>query len=107
MQTVTRVFDSYAQAEAAVEAVRNVGVDNDDISIIASSEHPDSKRIDTLNDETSGSAAGAGVGAAVGGSAGLLAGIGLIAIPGLGPLVAAGWLASTAAGAAAELRPAV
>ncbi|SFU45205.1 hypothetical protein SAMN05192541_10212 [Bradyrhizobium arachidis] len=31
----------------------------------------------------------------------LLAGLGLLAIPGLGPVVAAGWLASTAAGAAA------
>jgi hypothetical protein len=32
---------------------------------------------------------------------GLLAGLGLLAIPGLGPVVAAGWLASMAAGAAA------
>jgi hypothetical protein len=35
----------------------------------------------------------------VGGGAGLLAGLGLLAIPGLGPVVAAGWLASTALGA--------
>ena len=41
--------------------------------------------------------AGAGIGAAVGGTAGLLAGLGMLAIPGLGPVVAAGWLASTAA----------
>ena len=50
-------------------------------------------------------AAGAGVGAAVSGGAGLLAGLGFLAIPGLGPVVAAGWLVSTAtcavAGAAA------
>ena len=37
----------------------------------------------------------------MGGTAGLLAGIGLLAIPGLGPVVAAGWLASTALGAVA------
>ena len=37
----------------------------------------------------------------VGGGAGLLAGLGLLAIPGLGPVVAAGWLAATAVGAAA------
>ena len=43
---------------------------------------------------------GAGIGAAVGGIGGLLAGLGLIAIPGIGPVVAAGWLAATAAGAA-------
>jgi len=41
------------------------------------------------------------VGAAIGGGAGLLAGLGLLAIPGLGPVVAAGWLASTALGAVA------
>ena len=35
------------------------------------------------------------------GTAGLLAGLGLLAIPGLGPVVAAGWLAATAVGAAA------
>ena len=35
--------------------------------------------------------------ATVGGVAGLLAGLGLMAIPGLGPVVAAGWLVSTAA----------
>ncbi len=38
---------------------------------------------------------------AIDGAAGLLAGIGMIAIPGIGPVVAAGWLASTAAGAVA------
>jgi hypothetical protein len=37
----------------------------------------------------------------VGGTAGLLAGLGLIAIPGVGPVVAAGWLVATLAGAAA------
>lgn len=35
------------------------------------------------------------------GAAGLMAGLGLLAIPGVGPVVAAGWLAATAAGAAA------
>jgi hypothetical protein len=40
------------------------------------------------------------VSAGVGGAAGLLAGLGLLAIPGLGPVVAAGWLAATAVGAA-------
>ena len=37
----------------------------------------------------------------MGGGAGLLAGLGLLAIPGLGPVVAAGWLAAPAVGAAA------
>ncbi len=54
--------------------------------------------VDDVNKTT---ATGAGIGGAMGGSAGLLAGLGLIAIPGLGPAVAAGWLAATAVGAAA------
>jgi len=44
---------------------------------------------------------GASIGAAIGGTAGLLAGLGIMAIPGIGPVVAAGWLASTAAGVVA------
>ncbi|RWC26016.1 MAG: hypothetical protein EOS27_26455, partial [Mesorhizobium sp.] len=41
----------------------------------------------------------AGLGAVIGGAGGLLTGLGLMAIPGVGPVVAAGWLAATAAGA--------
>jgi hypothetical protein len=98
MRTVCRVYDSYAQARAAVDAVQGAGVPASDVSIVAnkyvSAEHADV-------DEVSGGAKGAGIGGALGGGAGLLAGLGLLAIPGLGPVVAAGWLASTAVGAAA------
>ena len=98
MTTVCRVYDSYAQARAAVDAVESAGVPVADVSIVAnkyvSAEHADV-------DEVSGGATGAGIGGALGGGAGLLAGLGLLAIPGLGPVVAAGWLASTAAGAVA------
>jgi hypothetical protein len=54
-----------------------------------------------VDDRAEGAGAGAGIGAGIGGTAGLLAGLGLLAIPGLGPVVAAGWLAATAVGAAA------
>ena len=98
MRTVCRVYDSYAQARAAVDAVQSSGVPAADVSIVAnkyvSAEHADVE-------EVSGAAKGAGIGGALGGGAGLLAGLGLLAIPGLGPVVAAGWLASTAVGAAA------
>jgi hypothetical protein len=98
MQTVCRVYDSYAQAREAVRAVEAAGVPSTDVSLVAnkyvSAEHADV-------DEVSGAAKGAGIGGALGGGAGLLAGLGLLAIPGLGPVVAAGWLASTAVGAAA------
>ena len=46
-----------------------------------------------------GAKRGAVAGTAVGGGLGLLAGIGALAIPGVGPVVAAGWLVATLAGA--------
>src|SRR6202045_1264027 len=56
---------------------------------------------DGVDDRSEGTGTGAGIGATIGGATGLLAGLGLLAIPGLGPVVAAGWLASTALGALA------
>lgn len=56
---------------------------------------------DGRDDRAEGAEAGAGIGGVAGGIIGLLTGLGLMAIPGVGPVVAAGWLASTAAGAAA------
>jgi hypothetical protein len=102
MKTVSKVYDSYAQAKRAVQDLEAAGVGSTDISIVAnkfvSRDHADV-------DEISDTAKGAGIGGALGAGAGLLAGLGLLAIPGLGPVVAAGWLASTAvvgaAGAAA------
>lgn len=98
MTTVTKVFDSYDQARQALSAVEAAGYPSGDISIVAnkhvSREHADVEQV-------SDTAKGAGIGGALGAAAGLLAGLGLMAIPGLGPVVAAGWLASTAAVAAA------
>lgn len=97
MKTVSKVYDSYAQARAAVDGLEKAGIPSSDISIVAnkyvSAEHADVE-------EVSGAATGAGIGGALGAGAGLLAGLGLLAIPGLGPVVAAGWLASSAAVAA-------
>src|SRR4030095_14615509 len=97
MKTLCRVYDSYGQARAAVDAVEKAGVPASNVSIVAnkdvSAEHADV-------DEVSDAAKGAGIGGALGGGAGLLAGLGLLAIPGLGPVVAAGWLGSTAVGGA-------
>ena len=98
MQTFTRVYDTYSQAERAVADLEAAGVPSSDMSLVANKYV--SEKYDDV-DEVSGAASGASVGAAVGGGAGLLAGIGLLAIPGLGPVVAAGWLASTAVGALA------
>jgi len=98
MQTITKVYDRYEQARQAVTALEAAGVPSSDISLLAN-RYVSEKYADV--DDVSETATGAGIGAAIGGTAGLLAGLGLLAIPGLGPVVAAGWLASTAVGAAA------
>ncbi|MBC9876377.1 hypothetical protein G8O24_03335 [Bradyrhizobium sp. INPA01-394B] len=107
--TISRLYDSYADAEQAVSRLESAGVPHSDISIVANNSDNwfgsrggkvDRDR-DGVDDRAEGAGTGAGIGAGVGGAAGLLAGLGLLAIPGLGPVVAAGWLASTAVGAAA------
>jgi uncharacterized membrane protein len=98
---IARSYERFDDARAAKQAVLSVGVKEDDISVVANSDHPEAKEIDDLNDEGSATGTGAGVGASIGGGVGLLAGLGLMAVPGAGPIVAAGWLAATAAGAVA------
>jgi hypothetical protein len=98
MQTVSRVYDTYSQAQAAVTAIEGAGVPASEVSLVAN-KYVSDKYADV--DDVSKAGAGAGIGGALGGGAGLLAGLGLLAIPGLGPVVAAGWLASLAVGAAA------
>lgn len=97
MRTVTGLFDDYADASAAVGELETAGVRSNDISIV--SNNADRRHGDSNAAEGAGT--GAGIGAVVGGAGGLLTGLGLMAIPGVGPVVAAGWLAATAAGAAA------
>lgn len=90
-RTLSRSYDNYETARAVVEQLEAAGVSSSDISMVGRDETA----------EKTNAAEGAGIGAGIGGAAGLLAGVGLLAIPGIGPVVAAGWLASTAAGAVA------
>jgi len=100
-KTVTRLFDDYGEARTAVRALESSGFARDDISIIANKNvHGGHDRDNDDINEDGDVTRGATTGAILGGVGGLLAGLGLLAIPGLGPIVAAGWLASTAAGAA-------
>ncbi|MHC1551826.1 general stress protein [Phyllobacterium sp. K27] len=96
MQTVTGLYDNHSDARQVVEQLEDAGVSSSDITIAG-------RNSDDVGESNAGegAAAGAGVGAVVGGTGGLLAGLGMLAIPGVGPVVAAGWLAATAAGAAA------
>ena len=102
MRTISRMYDSYSDAAAVVHDLEAADLQpNREISLVA---NEDARGRDTAAETTrtephSGTGTGAGVGATVGGVVGILTGLGLLAIPGVGPLVAAGWLATMLAGA--------
>lgn len=104
-KAITRLFDSHEQAQAAVQRLEAAGVPEHDISLIANNaegRHLTGGRRDDADDNETAEGAGKGAttGGLIGGAGGLAAGLGMLAIPGLGPVVAAGWLAATAVGAA-------
>jgi hypothetical protein len=110
--TVTALYDSQDDAVAAVRALQMAGIARDAISIVAKSaddpaqrtadrEHAEQEHADHVAEVIQDAGAGAGIGAGIGGAGGLMAGLGIIAIPGIGPVLAGGWLLSTAAGALA------
>jgi hypothetical protein len=90
----TAVFGIYRDqlgVEEAVNALRAAGFRNTDISVL----FPENQGTKDFAHEKhtkapEGTATGAGTGAVIGGTLGWLAGIGALAIPGVGPLIAAG-----------------
>ncbi|HJU17327.1 MAG TPA: general stress protein [Stellaceae bacterium] len=97
-QTIAALYDTYDAAASAVNALETSGIPYTDISLVsnnADNRYHEDRRTHTAE----GTGTGAGIGAVVGGVGGLLTGLGLLAIPGVGPVVAAGWLVATAAGA--------
>src|SRR5882757_4651025 len=98
----TAVFGIYKTsmaAERAVDQILAAGFSNNDISVLL----PDSQSSKEFAHEKNtkapeGTTAGATTGGVVGGTLGLFAGIGAIAIPGVGPLIAAGPIMATLAG---------
>jgi hypothetical protein len=98
---VLGVFPNVARAEAAFRALRPAGVDRDDVSVVTRQDLASSDLVDAERREPGGSSAGVGMatGAALGGAGGLLAGLGLLAVPGVGPVLAAGPIAAALAGA--------
>ena len=112
-KTLTRVFNDYPSADAAVQQLKAAGLGDSHIGIVASNadgwHKPGSSDVDPKHDKdrdgkddrSEGAVTGGGMGAIAGGAAGVAAGLGMLAIPGIGPVVAMGWLASLAAGAVA------
>jgi hypothetical protein len=97
------MYDSYSDAAAVVHDLEAADLDpNREISLVANENaRGRDHAVETRTEPQSAAGTGAGVGAAVGGVVGILTGLGIMAIPGVGPLVAAGWLATTLAGAGA------
>ena len=88
-QRVSAVFDSREQAQRAIDALRRKGVSDAQISIVGRHDEPiiaHTTGDDVAERTGKGLAAGAGVGALFGLAAAL--------IPGVGPFITAGWLAS-------------
>lgn len=95
------IASSQAVANAIVSRLKSSGFSDDDISVL----FPDkSGTRDFAHEQNTkapeGAVAGAGAGGVVGGTLGLLAGIGLLAIPGIGPFIAAGPIIAALSGIA-------
>jgi hypothetical protein len=99
--TVYCIAQSEAQAIRIANRLRSSGFTPDDISML----YPDRDGVRELGHENTtkapeGAATGATSGAVIGGALGWLAGIGALAIPGVGPLIAAGPILATLSGLA-------
>jgi uncharacterized protein (TIGR02271 family) len=99
--TVVGVFHERDDARDAIEALKDDGFAADSISVLS----PDKQTTESMAEETgthagSGAATGAVTGGVLGGLGGWLVGIGALAIPGVGPFIAAGAFATALGGAA-------
>ena len=100
MKTIVGMYDDLTAARQVVEEVVNMGIDRDRISLVAG-DSEGRYATELQHDETTGEnvAGGAATGAVIGGLGGLLLGLGALAIPGVGPIIAAGPLMSALVGA--------
>jgi len=104
MKTIVALYDEMSHAHQALQELINVGFDRDRISLVAGDREgrhaADLERdVDREIDDDHTITGGAVTGAVVGGLGGLLLGLGALAIPGIGPVVAAGPIVATLLGA--------
>jgi hypothetical protein len=94
------IYDHQSDASDAVDRLRAAGFRQTDISVLLSrNEGNKDLALDKGTKAPEGAAAGTGSGLLVGGALGWLAGIGTLAIPGLGPFIAAGPIMALLGGA--------
>ncbi len=94
------IFRNLSGLDRAVDALKNAGFSNSDISVLMADKSNTKDFAHEKNTKApEGATTGAGTGAVLGGALGWLAGIGALAIPGIGPFVAAGPIMAALAGA--------
>src|SRR5450432_3834582 len=98
----TAVFGIYkngAEAERAVDLIGDAGFSYNDISVLLPDQQSSREFAHEKNTKApEGTTTGVAAGGAIGGTLGLLAGIGALAIPGVGPFIAAGPIMAALAG---------
>jgi hypothetical protein len=99
-KAVFGIYPDYVAVERGVEALKDAGFRNTDISVLFP-ENVGTKDFAHKKETKApeGATTGASTGAVVGGTLGWLAGIGMLAIPGVGPFIAAGPIMAALAGA--------
>jgi len=98
--SVFGIYSSRISLENAIDRLKVAGFRNSDISVLLPNNEGSRELAHEKNTKApEGTAAGAGTGAVLGGALGWLAGIGALAIPGVGPFIAAGPIMAALAGA--------
>jgi hypothetical protein len=101
-KAVLGIYKTREDAENAVNVLKNDGFSTDDISVLMPNSEGSQDFAHTKGTKApEGATTGATSGAAIGGTLGLLAGLGVLAIPGIGPFIAAGPIMGALAGAGA------
>src|SRR5215216_725551 len=103
MKTIVGLFDTYHEADECVSDLERAGFGRDQISIVANQNAARSTGMTSAGTsvarDNGGAAEGAGTGAVIGGvtggAAGLIASLAGLAIPGIGPVLAAGPIIAT------------
>ena len=101
-KAVFGIYSTRVGVESAVDALKAAGFLNTDISVLMPEKTSTREFAHEKHTKApEGAARGAGTGAVIGGILGWLAGIGALAIPGVGPFIAAGPIVSALAGVGA------
>jgi uncharacterized membrane protein len=95
MKSIVGLFEKYEDADKAVTALKEAGMKDEGISLLTRKDtyktDPEGRTKEDASESAAKSAIGGGV---TGGLAGLLVGLGSVLVPGLGPVIAGGALAT-------------